>query len=135
MALGITNHRGGMVDADLVLRDGSSDLTGDENNQAFTLHTGNPIQHQMALYVLVPEVSSSDSLVVTARCTTTGEKVEITHTDAIDGNTTLPFILCLPLPPSRGTAWEYDLNTSGSGIDFGAVEVWVGLADNAKVDA
>ncbi len=132
---GISNHRGGMVDADLVLRDGSVDLTADELTQSFTLHTGNPIQHPMALYVLIPAVSASDSLLVTVRCVTTGEKIVVSHTDTIDGNTTLPFLLVLPLPPSVGTSWEFDLNLTGSALDFGAVEVWVALADNAKVDA
>ena len=130
-----SNHRGGIVDADLVLRDGSSDLVSDELTQAFTLHTGNPLYKSLALYVLVPTVSASDSLIVTVRCTTTGSKIEVVHTDSIDTNTTTPFLLVLPMPPSSGTAWNYDLNLTGSSVNLGAVEVWVGLGDNAKVDA
>lgn len=129
-------HRGGMVDSDLLLRDGSTDLTATESAQSFTLHAGNPLVKPMALYVLVPEVSSGDSLKVTAKCTTTGEKIEVVHSDSIDGNTSVPYLLCLPLPPSRGTAWTYDLTITDNGSpDFGAVKVWVGLTDNAKVDA
>ena len=132
---GSSNHRGGMVDSALVQRDGSTDLTADELTQAFTLDFGNPIQHQLAMYVNVPQASASDSLKVTVRCLTTGEKIEVTHTDSIDDNSTFPFMLVLPLPPSQGTSWEYDLDVTGSSIDFGAVEVWLGLQDNAKVDA
>ncbi len=122
-----------MVDADLVLRDGSTDLTADSLTNAFTLHTGNPIQKPMALYVLVPKVTGSTTLKVTVRCTTTGRKIEVTHTDNFDSATTYPFLMCLPLPPSQGTVWDYDLNVGGGSEDFGAVEVWVGHVDNAVV--
>lgn len=132
---GSSNHRGGMVDSALVQRDGASNLTADELAQAFTLHTGNPIQKPMALYVRVPQASASDTLKVTVDCISTGELIEVTHGDVIDDNTTFPFLLVLPLPPSLGTSWTYDLDVTGSGINFGGVEVWIGLVDNAKVNA
>lgn len=129
-----SNHRGGIVDVDFLLRDGSTNLTASELNKTFTLNTGVPLKKGLALYVLVPAVSASDSLKVTVRCTTADEKIEVTHTDSVDGNTTAPFLLVLPMPPSGGTAWEYDLALTGSALDFGAVKVWIGLVDNAKVD-
>ncbi|KKN71166.1 hypothetical protein LCGC14_0423290 [marine sediment metagenome] len=131
--VGRTKHRGGIVDADLVLRDGTSDLTADELTQAFTMNNGNPTQHIMALYVLVPQVTGSTTLKVTVRCTTTGRKIEVTHTDNFDSATAYPFLACIPLPPTQGTAWNYDLNVGGGSEDFGAVEVYLGLVDNAVV--
>jgi hypothetical protein len=123
-----------MVDADLVLRDGTSDLTADELTQAFTMNNGNPTQHIMGLYVLVPQSGGSGkTLKVTARCTTTGRKIEVTHTDNFDDATAYPFLMSLPLPPTQGTAWDYDLNVGGGSEDFGAVEVYLGLVDNAVV--
>ena len=131
--VGRTRHRGGLVDADLVLRDGSTDLTADSLTQAFTMNNGNPLQKPMALYVLIPKVTGSTTLQVTVRCTTTGRKIEVVHTDNVDSATAMPFLMCLPLPPSPGTAWNYDLNVGGGSEDFGAVEVYLGLVDNAVV--
>ena len=125
-----------MVDADQVLRDGTSDLTADELTQAFTMDFGNPIEHPLAMYVLVPKSGGSGkTLKVTVRCVTTGRKIEVTHTDNFDDATVYPRLICLPLPPSQGTSWDYDLNVTGGSEDFGAVEVYLGLTDNAVVPA
>ena len=77
-----------MRDNDVIIRDASDgNLTATET-QTFTLPGGNPHARQMAVLVLVPTDSGTDTLVVTARCTTTGHKVEVTHTTAIIGGTT-----------------------------------------------
>jgi len=50
---------------------------------------------------------------------------------------TYPRLLHLPLPPSKGTAWELfiDITDAGGGFDAGVVLAWLELADaNALVD-
>ena len=125
----------GPRDNDHLLRDGTSDLTATESAQAFTvtggIHSVNPI----SLLVLVPKASASDTLKVAVKCTTTGKKIEVTHTDVIDDNSTFPYELELPLPQSVGEAWTFDLTLTGSSIDFGAVQVWLERTRTAKVDA
>ena len=125
-----------MRDADHIIRDGTSDLTADETI-AFTLIGGQPKEAPLAVHVLVPTLSASGTLTVTIRSTTTSEKITVSHTDALtQGTTTVPYTLKLPIPPSRGTAWEIVLDVGGGSEDFGAVQVRIEhLEDYAKVDA
>jgi hypothetical protein len=127
----------GPRDADLILRDGATlgNLVGDETVTG-TLPAGVSVTSPLAVVVLVPQTSASDTLKVTAKITTSGKKIEVTHTDDIDGNTTFPFVLRLPLPPVKGgTALSVVLDTTGSGINYGEVDVWVERGGLAKVDA
>ncbi len=126
-----------MRDADHILRDGTVDLTEDETI-TFTLTGGQPSKAALAVHVLVPTLSATaDTLKVTVRCVTTSEKIEVTHTDVLtEGTTTVPYTLKLPIPPSKGTAWELFLDVGGTTIDHGAVEAWIEvMEDYAKVDA
>jgi len=113
-------------------------LTIDENVTA-TLTKGSPHVANLGVYVLVPQASTGDTLKVTAKITTSGDKIEVTHTDDIDDNTTFPFLLILPLPPTKSdaTALTVNLNVTdgGGGVNFGAVQVWLERSEHAKVDA
>lgn len=118
----------GPRDADHVIRDGSCDLTADENI-TFTLLGGNTRTAPLSVYVLVPEISSCDNLVVTVTSTTSNKKYSVTHTDAISASSvTAPFILELPLPFTSATAWNCNLNVECAAEDFGATQVWIALA-------
>lgn len=123
-------------DADQIVRDGSSNLTADETI-AFTVVGGVPTKHQMNMNILVPTLSTSDTLSVTLRCVSTGKKITVSHTDALtQGTTTVPFLLTLPFPPSDGTSWQLFLDVGGSSVDHGAVQAWIEASSSyAKVDA
>jgi hypothetical protein len=125
----------GPRDADDILRDGTTDLTATAN-LTHTLSKGIHHTNPLAVVVLVPQASAGDSLKVTAKYTDTGKKIEVTHTDSIDDNTTYPFLLRLPLPFSAALALAVDLTITDDGSpDFGAVQVWLERAEDAKVDA
>jgi len=129
-----------MRDTNYVLRDGTTDLTADEN-LTFTvprIYHGKPL----AVHVLLPQdlAEASDTLKVTVKSTTTLKKIEVTHTDVVTkGTGTYPMKLVLPLPPINAQAWtvNLDITDSDAGGDFdaGAVQVWVEEnSDDAKVD-
>ena len=122
-------------DADHIIRDGSVDLIIDETI-AFTVVGGVPREHPMMMHILVPTLSASDTLDITLRCVSTGEKITVSHTDTLtQGTTTVPFEMKLPFPPSEGTLWELFLDVGGSAVDHGAVEAWIEmLSGYAKVD-
>jgi hypothetical protein len=130
-----------MRDTALVLRDGSTNLTADEN-LTFTVPR---IYHNrpLAVYVLLPQdlAEASDTLKITVKSTTTLKKIEVTHTDIItQGTGTYPKTFILPLPPINAQAWTVNLditdNDAGADFDAGAVQVWVEeLAADAFVDA
>ncbi len=123
-------------DADQIVRTGDTDLTADETI-AFTLTGGQPTKHAMSMHLLVPTLSTSDTLTVTLRCVTTGSKITVSHTDVLtQGTTTVPFELILPFPPSIGTAWELFLDVGGSSVNHGAVQAWLEASSSyAKVNA
>jgi hypothetical protein len=122
----MANHIGPR-DADHLLRDGSADLDGDETI-AFTLAGGNRRVAPLSVYVLVPEASAGDGLLVTVQSLTDGKEIEVTHTEPITDSATLPFLLELPIPFSDDTSWQVVLDCTNEGDDFGATEVWVGLS-------
>jgi hypothetical protein len=130
-----------MRDALLVIRDGTSNLTADEN-LTFTVPR---IYHKrpLAVHVLLPQdlAEASDTLKITAKSTTTKKKIEVTHTDLItQGTGTYPKTFVLPLPPINAQDWTVNLDITdadaGTDFDAGAVQVWVEeLAEDAFVDA
>lgn len=125
----------GPRDASLVLRDSTDgNLTADET-LSVTMTEGVAVVRPLAVNVVVPQTSASDTLKVTAKSTETGKKIEVTHTDVIDGNSTFPFHLILPLPPLDADTWQVVLDVTGSAINFGAVDVWLEYSPLAKVDA
>lgn len=124
----------GPRDADNIIRTGATNLTNTEN-LTYTLTAGVAHTSPMALNVLVPQASSGDSLKVTAKFTTAGKKIEVTHTDEIDDNTAYPFLLRLPLPFTTSPDLAVDLVVTGGPGNFGAVQAWLERAENAKVDA
>lgn len=118
-----------------IIRDGSSDLDGDETI-AFTMDGGNPYMRCSMLMVLVPsQAGTSPTLKVTAQTLTDGKEIEVTHTENIDDATTFPYLLQLPLPPSDDTSWQVVLDTGGTTPDFGAVQAWLEATTLAVVPA
>ncbi len=125
----------GPRDNALVLRDTSDgNLTATETDTV-TMTKGVAVTRPLAVNVIVPQASTSDTLKVTAKCTTSGEEIEVTHTNVIDDNSTFPYHLILPLPASIGSAWSVVLTITGSSVNFGVVESWIELGGLAKVDA
>ena len=119
---------------DMIRDTTDGDLTATET-QTTTL-SGTFREHPLMLNVLVPTDSGTDTLVVTLKCTTTGQKVEVTHSTAITGGTTtFPYTLRLPFPAmgSAAVAWSVVLTVVGS-ANFGEVQVWPELAEYGKVD-
>lgn len=131
----------GPRDVDLILRVGATEgnLTADETDTK-TLANGVPVSKPLAVAVLVPQKSGTDTLKVTAKITTAGKKIEVTHTDNIDDGTTYPFVLILPLPPVPGPdltlSVDYNVtDVDGGGVNFGEVQAWVEQGGQAKVNA
>ena len=124
----------GPRDADMILRVGStSDLTADET-KTITVDGGIYMTRPLAVNVLVPKSGGSGkTLKVTAKFTTDGSRIEVTHTDPIDDATTYPFLLVLPLPPTLDEALSVVLDVTGGSEDFGAVEVWLEGVSTAVV--
>lgn len=125
----------GPRDASLILRSSADgNLTGTETDTV-TMTKGIAVQRPLAVNVVVPQASTSDTLKVTAKCTTAKKKIEVTHTDVIDDNSTFPYHLILPLSPSDGDTWDVVLTITGSSVNFGEVDVWIEQSGLAKVDA
>lgn len=126
----------GPRDADMILRVGSAgDLTGTETKSK-TLPAGIYMTRPLCVKVLVPSQSgTSPTLKVTAKFTTDGKEIEVTHTENIDDATTYPFLLVLPLPHTDDTALSVVLTVGGTSPDFGAVDVWLEGQELAKVPA
>ena len=124
----------GPRDADMILRVGSSsDLTADET-KTITVVGGIYFTRPLAVNVLVPKSGGGGkTLKVTAKFTTDGERIEVTHTDLLDDATTYPFHMVLPLPPTLDEALSVVLDVTGGSEDFGAVEVWLEGVSQAQV--
>lgn len=115
------------MDTNLVLRDGSSDLTADETLTAITL---GPMTRPMWLHVLVPEVSSGDTLDVELEfCLAASPTTEVYNMNmkqiSAAGHYAIPFFMAPPC-----TSLQVKLNETDDGSpDFGATKVWI---DNAN---
>ncbi len=132
-------NAGGVKDSALEVRAASS-LTATEAAVAVPALTGGiSLQKPMALYVKFPTAptGTTPTCLVSLNCTTAGHLLDIVHVDTIDDNTTYPFMLVLPFPPTEDGAatWTVDFTTGGTSPVYANVEAWVGLADNLKVDA
>lgn len=116
----------GPRDADMIIRTGSAaDLTVTETKTK-TLPGGTFMTRPLCLKVLVPsQAGTTPTLKVTAKFTTDGKGVEVTHTENLDDGITYPFTLVLPLPYTNDTALSVVFTVGGSNPDFGAVEAWV----------
>ena len=126
----------GPIDADMIIRTGSaSDLTATETKSK-TLPGGTFMTRPLCLKVLVPsQAGTTPTLVVTAKFTTDGKEIEVTHTENIDDAETFPYLLVLPLPHTDDTALSVVFTVGGTSPDFGAVEAWLEGQELAKVPA
>lgn len=125
----------GPRDDSLILRNDGSNLESTETDTV-TISGGVAIVRPLSVHVIVPSQSgTSPTLVVTAKCTTSGKEIEVTHTNAIDDGSTFPFHLILPLPPVNGAAWSVVLTVAGTSPNFGAVEAWMENSELANVPA
>ena len=125
----------GPRDADMIVRTTGTDLTATET-KTITVTGGIYMQRPLALVVLVPsQAGTTPTLVVTAKFTTDGNEIEVTHTENIDAATTFPFRLVLPLPPTSDEALSVVFTVGGTTPDFGAVEAWLEGVSPAQVPA
>lgn len=123
----------GPRDADMIIRDGTPDLTATETKTK-TLPGGTFQVSRLGLTVLVPsQAGTTPTLVVTAKFTTDGKEIEVVHTENIDALTTFPFKLHLPLPYTDDTALSVVFTVGGTTPDFGAVEAWLEREELAAV--
>lgn len=116
------------MDTNLVLRDGSTDLTADESLTAVNI---GPMTRPMELNVLVPEVSSGDTL-----------DVEVEFND--DGSTEIANFNFKQISAAGlyhepiFTHHDYILvklnETDNGSPDFGAVKVWLAPASRYDGD-
>jgi hypothetical protein len=116
------------MDTNLVLRDGSTDLTTDVTLTSVLI---GPMLHPLWLHVLVPEVSSGDTLDVELEfCTAAASTTEVYNMNfkqiTAAGHYAIPFFTLLEY-------LQVKLNeTDNGGPDFGGVKVWI---DNANRSA
>ncbi len=132
-------NAGGVKDSALEVR-AVSTLTTTEAAVAVPALTGGiSLQKPMALYVRFGTLptGTSPTCLVSLNCISAGHLLDIVHVDTIDENTTYPFMLTIPFPPTAlgASSWTVDFTTGGTSPVFTNVEAWVGLADNLKVDA
>ena len=128
----------GPLDSDSVVR-AAATLNADETSSenTFTLEGGSPLDQGYAVVANFPTTptGTSPSVKVNLKASDAGELIEVTHTDAIDSNTTYPFTLVLPVPPSRSENWEVEFDVSGTSPVFANVSAYVTRRVHAKVDA
>ena len=125
----------GPRDADLIVRPSTDpNLTATET-KTLTLGGAGIFQTgRLGLTVLVPsQAGTTPTLVVTAKFTTDGKEIEVTHTENIDAATTFPFKLHLPLPHTDDTALSVVFTVGGTTPDFGKVEAWLEREELASV--
>lgn len=112
------------MDINTVLRDGTVSLTADETLTSFRV---GPMKNPLWLHVLVPVVSSADTLDVelefckAATPTTEEYNMNMKQITAL-GHFSIPFITNLEYV-------QVKLNVTGSGIDLGATKVWIDTAN------
>ena len=126
----------GPRDADAIIRPSTDpNLTATET-KTLTLPAGTFQVMRLGLTVLVPsQAGTTPTLVVTAKFTTDGKEIEVTHTENIDASTTFPFRLHLPLPYTDDTALSVVFTVGGTTPDFGSVEAWLERESVAAVPA
>ncbi len=121
----------GPRDEELILRDGTSDLTADET-LTLTLRGGNSHQHSLAVLILLPQDANVDTLTWRVRFTDTGKQHSITPTTVhTSGTDTTPVTYVIPLPVTDAESLEVLLDVSGT-ENWGAVQVWLEHVSNAK---
>lgn len=112
------------MDTNLVLRDGSSNLTGDETLTSVLV---GPMVHPLELCVLVPVVSSGDVLDVELEfCAAGASTTEVNNANfkqiTAAGFYSMPFFTHLEY-------LQVKLNeTDNGGPNFGGVKVWIAPA-------
>lgn len=112
------------MDTNLVLRDGSADLTADETLTSTLI---GPMVKPMWLHVMVPEVSTDDVLDVELEfCDKAASTTEVYNMNmkqiVAAGHYAIPFF----------TLEEYlqvKLNVTGTDVDLGATKVWIASAN------
>ena len=124
----------GPRDADMIIRTSTDpNLTATETKTK-TLPAGIFQTMRLCLKVLVPsQAGTTPTLVVTAKFTTDGKEIEVTHTQNIDASSGFPFPLVLPLPFTDDTALSVVFTVGGTTPDFGAVQAWLEREEVAKV--
>ncbi len=109
------------MDTNLVLRDGTSNLTGDET---LTSKLVGPMTRPMWLHIVVPAVSAGDVLDVELEfCAAALPTTEVYNMNmkqiTVAGHYTIPFF-------TKEDYLQVKLNeTDNGGPNFGAVQVWI----------
>ncbi len=121
----------GPRDDDLVLRDGSTDLTATETLTK-TLRGGNSHINPLSVKVLLPQAAGTDTMAVRVRFTDSGKQISIEHTTVHTSATdSVPDTYEFPLPITDAESLEVRLTSSGS-ANWGAVQVWLERVKTAK---
>lgn len=112
------------MDINLVLRDGTTDLTADETLTSVKV---GPMTRPLWLHVLVPEVSASDTLDVELEfCAASASTTEVYNMNmkqiSAAGHFAIPFYTLLEY-------LQVKLNVTGSDVDLGATKVWIDTAN------
>ncbi len=109
------------MDTNLTLRDGSTHLTGDETLTSVLV---GPMTRPLWLHIIVPEVSSGDTLDVELEfCTAALPTTQVYNMNmpqiAAAGHFAIPFF-------TKEAYLQVKLNeTDNGGPDFGHVQVWI----------
>lgn len=120
----------GPRDASLILRDGTTDLSGDET-LTLTLRGGNSLVMALAVMILIPGAPGAETFTWRVRFTDTGKQHSITPTTVhTAGTDSVPVTYVIPLPITDAEALEVFLDVSSTG-DWGAVQVWLEHVSNA----
>lgn len=108
------------MDKNLVLRDGTTDLTADETLTSVKV---GPMVRPLWLHVIVPEVSAGDTLDVELEfCDAAANTTKIYNMNmkqiSAAGHYAIPFYFLLAY-------LQVKLNVTGTDTDFGAVKAWI----------
>ncbi len=113
------------MDTNLVLRDGTSNLTADET---LTTTLIGPMVRPLWLHVLVPSITSTDTLDVELEfCDSAASTTEVYNMNmkqiTAAGHYAIPFFMAPPLEYLQVKLNITDVG--GSGFSAGAVKVWI----------
>lgn len=128
----------GPLDSDSVIRAAATlNATENSNENTFTTPGGVPLDQGYGVLVRFPTAptGTSPTCVATVKSADAGELLSVAHIDTIDGATTYPFTLVLPLPPSRSENWELELVLGGTSPVYANVAAYVVRRVHAKVNA